>query len=113
MIEEILKDLAAADPSWDIFLLRYFNPIGAHDSGRIGEDPEGIPNNLMPYVAQVGSLEISRFRYWAISPRDSNKRLRARRFNRITFGTAPPWVLVTISLRVPCPPLLECARGAS
>ena len=54
MIEEILKDLAKADPSWSIFLLRYFNPIGAHESGRMGEDPEGIPNNLMPFVAQVG-----------------------------------------------------------
>ncbi|CAN0211699.1 unnamed protein product, partial [Ascophyllum nodosum] len=53
MIEEILKDLAKADPSWSIFLLRYFNPIGAHESGRMGEDPEGIPNNLMPFVAQV------------------------------------------------------------
>lgn len=53
MIEEILKDMAASDPSWDIFLLRYFNPIGAHESGRIGEDPEGVPNNLMPFVAQV------------------------------------------------------------
>lgn len=53
MIEEILKDLAKADPSWDILLLRYFNPIGAHESGRMGEDPGGIPNNLMPFVAQV------------------------------------------------------------
>ncbi|CAN0355690.1 unnamed protein product, partial [Hapterophycus canaliculatus] len=53
MIEEILRDMSKADPSWDILLLRYFNPIGAHESGRIGEDPEGIPNNLMPFVAQV------------------------------------------------------------
>ncbi|CAM9796808.1 unnamed protein product [Scytosiphon promiscuus] len=53
MIEEILKDMAKADTSWDILLLRYFNPIGAHESGRMGEDPEGIPNNLMPFVAQV------------------------------------------------------------
>eukprot|EP00903_Cladosiphon_okamuranus_P021315 g19586.t1 len=53
MIEEILRDLVKADDSWDILLLRYFNPIGAHESGRIGEDPEGIPNNLMPFVAQV------------------------------------------------------------
>ncbi|MEA4910984.1 MAG: UDP-glucose 4-epimerase GalE [Oscillospiraceae bacterium] len=52
-IEEILKDLAAADPSFNIAILRYFNPIGAHPSGRIGEDPNGIPNNLLPYVAQV------------------------------------------------------------
>lgn len=53
MIEEILKDLAAADKSWNVFMLRYFNPIGAHESGMMGEDPEGIPNNLMPFVAQV------------------------------------------------------------
>ncbi|CAN0006723.1 unnamed protein product [Ectocarpus sp. 12 AP-2014] len=53
MIEEILRDMSKSDPSWDILLLRYFNPIGAHESGRMGEDPEGIPNNLMPFVAQV------------------------------------------------------------
>ena len=53
MIEEILKDLYASDPEWSIALLRYFNPIGAHESGLIGEDPNGIPNNLVPYIAQV------------------------------------------------------------
>ncbi|HOO77829.1 MAG TPA: UDP-glucose 4-epimerase GalE [bacterium] len=52
-IEEILRDLHVSDPSWEIVLLRYFNPIGAHESGRIGEDPNGIPNNLLPYIAQV------------------------------------------------------------
>lgn len=59
MIEQILRDLAVANPKWSIALLRYFNPIGAHVSGRIGEDPNGIPNNLMPYIAQVavGKLE--------------------------------------------------------
>ena len=59
MIEEILGDVYTADNSWDIILLRYFNPIGAHESGLIGEDPEGIPNNLLPYVAKVavGRLE--------------------------------------------------------
>ena len=53
MIEEILSDLYESDPSWSIALLRYFNPIGAHESGLIGEDPNGIPNNLMPYITQV------------------------------------------------------------
>jgi UDP-glucose 4-epimerase len=53
MVEEILRDLAAADPEWRVALLRYFNPVGAHESGLIGEDPNGIPNNLMPYIAQV------------------------------------------------------------
>ena len=53
MIEEILKDVYEADNTWGISLLRYFNPVGAHPSGRIGEDPNGIPNNLMPYITQV------------------------------------------------------------
>jgi UDP-glucose 4-epimerase len=51
--EQILRDLGVADPSWQSATLRYFNPVGAHPSGRIGEDPRGVPNNLMPYVAQV------------------------------------------------------------
>ena len=53
MIEQILSDLAVSDSDWSVVLLRYFNPIGAHESGLIGEDPNGIPNNLLPYVAQV------------------------------------------------------------
>lgn len=53
MLEQILMDLHAADPEWNVVLLRYFNPIGAHESGLIGEDPKGIPNNLVPYIAQV------------------------------------------------------------
>lgn len=59
MIEQVLTDLTVADPEWDVVLLRYFNPIGAHPSGLIGEDPKGIPNNLVPYVAQtaVGKRE--------------------------------------------------------
>lgn len=55
MIEQILEDLAFSDPEWDISLLRYFNPIGADSSGRIGEDPNGVPNNLMPYITQVAA----------------------------------------------------------
>jgi UDP-glucose 4-epimerase len=54
-IENILEDLAASDASWRITCLRYFNPVGAHDSGLIGEDPTGVPNNLMPYLARVAS----------------------------------------------------------
>ncbi|MCZ6873597.1 MAG: UDP-glucose 4-epimerase GalE [bacterium] len=53
MLEDIFRDLYAADATWNIALLRYFNPVGAHPSGRIGEDPHGIPNNLMPYITQV------------------------------------------------------------
>ena len=56
MIEQILMDVHTADPEWDVVLLRYFNPIGAHPSGLIGEDPKGIPNNLVPYVAHVAAL---------------------------------------------------------
>jgi len=59
MIEEILRDVFSSDNSWKIILLRYFNPVGAHESGLIGEDPNGIPNNLMPYVSQVASGKIS------------------------------------------------------
>ena len=54
-IEEMLEDLATPDPNWRIAYLRYFNPVGAHESGLIGEDPNGIPNNLMPYIAQVAA----------------------------------------------------------
>ena len=59
-IEEILRDLNVADPAWNVVLLRYFNPVGAHPSGRIGEDPNGIPNNLMPFVAQVAVGKLPR-----------------------------------------------------
>ena len=59
MMEQIMSDLQKSDPEWNAILLRYFNPVGAHKSGRIGEDPKGIPNNLMPYISQVavGKLE--------------------------------------------------------
>ncbi len=59
MLEQILTDIHVSDPQWNVVLLRYFNPIGAHPSGKIGEDPKGIPNNLLPYIAQVavGKLE--------------------------------------------------------
>lgn len=53
MLEQILMDIQKADPEWNVVILRYFNPIGAHESGRIGENPNGIPNNLMPYITQV------------------------------------------------------------
>ena len=59
MMEMIMQDLYKADKEWNIILLRYFNPVGAHESGLIGEDPKGIPNNLMPFVAQVASGKLS------------------------------------------------------
>ena len=58
-VEEMLQDLHRADPEWDVVLLRYFNPVGAHKSGLIGEHPRGIPNNLMPYVVQVAAGELA------------------------------------------------------
>jgi UDP-glucose 4-epimerase len=64
MIEEMLRDLRVAQPDWRIAILRYFNPVGAHISGRIGEDPNGIPNNLMPFVAQVAVGKLPRLRVY-------------------------------------------------
>ena len=58
MIENILQDLVKADPEWNVVLLRYFNPVGAHESGFLGEDPNGIPNNLTPYIAKVATGEL-------------------------------------------------------
>ncbi len=57
-IEQILKDIYTSDNTWDICILRYFNPVGAHKSGRIGEEPQGIPNNLMPYIVRVASGQL-------------------------------------------------------
>lgn len=62
MVEYLLQDLVAADPSWRIALLRYFNPVGAHESGLIGEDPSGLPNNLMPFVSQVAVGKLAELR---------------------------------------------------
>ena len=63
-IEEMLRDLSASDAAWRIVILRYFNPVGAHESGLIGEDPKGIPNNLMPLIAQVASGRRDRLNVW-------------------------------------------------
>lgn len=62
MIEQILRDLTVSDPEWQVSILRYFNPIGAHKSGAVGEDPSGIPNNLLPYVAQVAVGKLDKIR---------------------------------------------------
>lgn len=62
IIEDILRDLTSAEPDWHIASLRYFNPVGAHPSGRIGEDPAGIPNNLMPFIMQVAAGRHERLR---------------------------------------------------
>ncbi|MFZ2095316.1 MAG: UDP-glucose 4-epimerase GalE [Anaerolineales bacterium] len=64
MIEDILRDLYRAEPVWNIALLRYFNPVGAHPSGQIGEDPNDVPNNLMPYVSQVAVGKLPFVRVW-------------------------------------------------
>jgi UDP-glucose 4-epimerase len=62
IIEEILRDLIVSDPAWSISILRYFNPVGAHKSGLIGESPNGVPNNLMPYIAQVATGRLKKLR---------------------------------------------------
>ena len=62
MMEQVFKDVQKADPEWNVVLLRYFNPIGAHESGLIGEDPRGIPNNLLPYVSQVSVGKLATLR---------------------------------------------------
>ena len=64
IIEEILKDIHKSDPSWKIALLRYFNPVGAHPSGKIGENPNGIPNNLMPYISQVAAGKLKKLKIY-------------------------------------------------
>ncbi|MDR0252446.1 MAG: UDP-glucose 4-epimerase GalE [Brucellaceae bacterium] len=64
MIEEMLRDLYNSDPQWSIAILRYFNPVGAHESGLIGEDPKGIPNNLMPIIAQVATGRREKLSIW-------------------------------------------------
>lgn len=64
MVEDMLRDLQVSDPSWRIGILRYFNPVGAHVSGLIGEDPRGVPNNLMPYVAQVAIGRREQLQVW-------------------------------------------------
>jgi len=60
IVEQILQDIYTTDPAWHIIILRYFNPVGAHESGLIGEDPQGIPNNLMPYLSQVAVSQLKR-----------------------------------------------------
>ncbi len=62
MVEQMIRDLARADPRWRVMCLRYFNPVGAHESGTMGEDPRETPNNLMPYVAQVAVGRLPRLR---------------------------------------------------
>ena len=69
IIEQILTDVHTADPEWNVILLRYFNPVGAHSSGLIGEDPQGVPNNLTPYIAQVA---VGRRPYLNVNGNDYN-----------------------------------------
>jgi UDP-glucose 4-epimerase len=64
MMEQVLTDVQAANPDWNVALLRYFNPVGAHESGTIGEDPNGIPNNLLPYIAQVAVGRLERLSFF-------------------------------------------------
>src|SRR5699024_1126914 len=76
MMEEILRDLINSDEKWSIAVLRYFNPVGAHQSGLIGEDPTGIPNNLMPYISQVAIGKIQQlYVYGNDYPRSEERRV--------------------------------------
>jgi UDP-glucose 4-epimerase len=88
--ENILRDVLSADPTWAIALLRYFNPVGAHESGLIGETPNGIPNNLVPYIAQVASGERTRYRLRDRRAAAGRHRCLLRRpdARRRTFGMA-------------------------
>ena len=67
-IEQVLRDVARSNPDFHVCLLRYFNPVGAHPSGRIGEDPKGIPNNLMPYIQQVAADMFFSYHFFSPSP---------------------------------------------
>jgi len=75
-IENILRDVVAADPDWKVMALRYFNPVGAHKSGKLGEDPKGIPNNLMPFIAQVTTGNMLLFLLGAAHKRHHTKLLK-------------------------------------
>ena len=80
MIEKILEDLYTADNSWDIAILRYFNPVGAHESGLIGEDPKGIPNNLMPFIMKVANKEIDHLNIFGNNYKETKDGTCARDF---------------------------------
>jgi UDP-glucose 4-epimerase len=93
MSESILSDIERADPAWHVALLRYFNPVGAHESGTIGEDPRGTPNNLMPFVTQVAV----------------GKRRSCRSSAPITRPTAPACATTSMSSISPKATSLPCA----
>ncbi len=86
-IEEILRDISVSDREWKIAILRYFNPVGAYESGEIGEDPSDIPNNLMPYIAQVavGKRELNVYLEMIIQP------MTAREFETISMLWIGRW----------------------
>ena len=90
MLEDILSDIAAADPEWNVMLLRYFNPIGAHKSGLMGEDPKGIPNNLMPYVTQVAAGKLPELGVFGmiteLNSSDGMYKMKTNRHARVQLG---------------------------
>ncbi len=99
MNEQILTDCAAANPSLSVVLLRYFNPIGAHESGLIGDDPSGIPNNLMPYISQVA---VGKLRSCMFSETTTGQKTAP------VFGTTSMWLIWPEAYR--SPPLCENAQ---
>ncbi len=80
MIEKILEDMYAADNTWNMAILRYFNPVGAHESGLIGEDPQGIPNNLMPYIMKVASKQLDHLNIFGNDYKETKDGTGARDF---------------------------------
>ena len=89
MQERILTDIWKADNRWKVMLLRYFNPIGAHESGLIGEDPKGIPNNLLPYVAQVATGKLEKVHVFGNDYDTPDVSTLSRRFQRPAEESCP------------------------
>lgn len=91
------RDYHRADPEWSIVLLRYFNPIGAHSSGEIGEDPKGIPNNLLPFIQQVAVGRLPELNVYGHDyPTRDGTAVRARRPHCVCLPTNSPQILVTV-----------------
>ena len=92
MLEEILTDIYKADSEWNVVLLRYFNPIGAHESGDLGENPNGIPNNLLPYVTQVAVGKLEQVQVLETIT------IRKTELVFVTISTLSTWQKVTLQL---------------
>ena len=99
--EQILRDVHVADPSWTIVLLRYFNPVGAHESGLLGEDPKGIPANLTPYVAKVAVGELKEVQVYG-DDYDTPDGTGVRDYIHVSTWPRATWPSLTTSTRKAC-----------